>query len=44
MEEDEKLAKLLSDSGIAESSKENEDLEYARRMQMEMDERLAREY
>jgi hypothetical protein len=41
MEEDEKLAKLLAQNSFQD--KDNEDLEVARRMQMELDERLARE-
>jgi len=41
MEEDEKLAKLLAESSFQD--KDNEDQEIARRIQMELDERLARE-
>jgi len=48
MEDDEKLAKLLAESSFNEAdvevNKHNEDLELAKRIQMELDERLAREY
>ena len=44
LEEDEKLAKLLEQNSIVDNPKDNEDLELAKRIQMELDETLAREY
>lgn len=47
MEEDEKIAKLLSqniDTDTVKSNKPDDDIEIARKMQMELDANLAKEY
>jgi len=43
LEEDEKFAKLFEQNSLVENPKEDEDLELAKKIQMELDERLARE-